>query len=122
MDISKQYKGGSFGSSAPVKPVLPNRQLEKSQRTQANRKKNNDCFIEKNINLQNLMEKKIPFNLFEFLKQFMVDTFLMKLTQDFHNGSKHNFNNWINRYFFISAGKSENYIPLSKLVVDQVIF
>ena len=68
------------------------------------------------------MEKKIPFNLFEFLKQFMVDTFLMKLTQDFHNGSKDNFNNWINRHFFISAGKSENYIPLSKLVVDQVIF
>ena len=75
MDISKQYKGGSFGSSAPVKPVLPNRQLEKSQRTQANRKKIMTVSLKKNINLQNLMEKNIPFNLFEFLKLFMVDIF-----------------------------------------------
>ena len=67
------------------KKNIPIRQLEKSQRTQVN-KKLLACFLNKS-QFSNFKKKQMHLKLFELLEQFMVDTFLIKLTQFEKTGS-----------------------------------
>ena len=65
----------------------------------ARKQKNLNSFLKKNLTFE-LTKKYMPFQLFEFSAQFMIGTFLIKLIQ-FEK-------NWILRYFFYFAEKSEN--------------
>ena len=57
------------------------------------------CFFFQNLQLLNFEEKKMALKLFEFVEQFMMDTFWLKLTQFEKTGS-------IGRTYF--TGKSDN--------------